>query len=116
MTCRLCAKFDVCTRLSYGASDYKALAKNKPRCFEACPDFREAVCYLGGVARNRPTAELIRPWMSSLSMMSGIPSARMSRRGKGHLTSLRLNHYYWITEATDPTYLSDISSYGATTN
>ena len=39
MTCRLCAKFDVCTRLSYGASDYKALAKNKPRCFEACPDF-----------------------------------------------------------------------------
>ena len=41
---RLCAKFDVCTRQSYGATDYKALAKNKPRCFEACQDFREAVC------------------------------------------------------------------------
>ena len=43
-TNRLCAKFDVCTRPSYGATDYKALAKNKLGCFEACPDFREAVC------------------------------------------------------------------------
>ena len=41
---RLCAKFDACTRPSYGATDYKSLAKNKPGCFEACPDFREAVC------------------------------------------------------------------------
>ena len=41
---RLCAKFGACTRPSYGATDYKALDKNKPRCFEACPDFREAVC------------------------------------------------------------------------
>ena len=41
---RLCAKFGVCTRPSYGATDYKALAKNSPGCFEACPDFREAVC------------------------------------------------------------------------
>ena len=41
---RLCAKFGACTRPSFGASDYKALAKNKPGCFEACPDFREAVC------------------------------------------------------------------------
>lgn len=41
---RLCAKFDACTRPSYGATDYKALAKNRPGCFEACPDFREAVC------------------------------------------------------------------------
>ena len=41
---RLCAKFDACTRPSYGATDYKALTKNKPGCFEACPDFREAVC------------------------------------------------------------------------
>ena len=41
---RLCAKFDVCTRPSYGATDYKSLAKNKPGCFEACPDFRETVC------------------------------------------------------------------------
>ena len=41
---RLCAKFGACTRPSYGATDYKALAKNKPRCFEACPDFRETVC------------------------------------------------------------------------
>ena len=41
---RLCTKFDVCTRPSYGASDYKSLAKNKPRCFEACPDFREQAC------------------------------------------------------------------------
>ena len=41
---RLCARFDVCTRPSYGATDYKSLAKNKPGCFEACPDFREAVC------------------------------------------------------------------------
>lgn len=41
---RLCAKFDVCTRPSYGATDYKALAKNKAGCFEACPDFREAAC------------------------------------------------------------------------
>ena len=41
---RLCAKFDVCTRQSYGATDYKSLAKNKPGCFEACPDFHEQVC------------------------------------------------------------------------
>ena len=41
---RLCAKFDACTRPSYGATDYRALAKNRPGCFEACPDFREAVC------------------------------------------------------------------------
>ena len=41
---RLCAKFDACARPSYGATDYKSLAKNRPGCFEACPDFREAVC------------------------------------------------------------------------
>jgi len=41
---RLCARFEVCTRASYGSTDYKSLAKNRPGCFEACPDFRERVC------------------------------------------------------------------------
>lgn len=30
---RLCAKFDDCQRLSFGATEHKRLAKNQPKCF-----------------------------------------------------------------------------------
>ena len=52
---RLCARFDVCTRPSYGATDYKSLAKNKPGCFEACPDFRCEPPRHNGKTRGRMT-------------------------------------------------------------
>lgn len=40
---RLCARFDDCARTAFkGFRDIRR--RNSPRCFESCPDFREAVC------------------------------------------------------------------------
>ena len=40
---RLCAHFDECEHVIYG-STAKRPRKMTPKCFESCPDFREAVC------------------------------------------------------------------------
>lgn len=41
---RLCAHYEGCRLESYTATG-KGLRKNQPKCFEACPDFREEVCH-----------------------------------------------------------------------
>lgn len=41
---RLCAHFDECDLVHFGATG-QGLRKNRPRCFENCPRFREAVCH-----------------------------------------------------------------------
>ena len=42
---RLCARFDDCARTAFnGVRDIRR--RNSPGCFESCPDFREAVCFL----------------------------------------------------------------------
>ena len=40
---RLCARFDECTRTIFNGFRNN-LRKNTPKCFESCPDFREASC------------------------------------------------------------------------
>ena len=40
---RLCALFDECRREAYGATG-RGLRRNQAKCFETCPDFREAAC------------------------------------------------------------------------
>ena len=42
---RLCAHFDECSRTLFNGFDTKRLRKNAPKCFESCPDFREAACH-----------------------------------------------------------------------
>ena len=41
---RLCAHYEECRLESYTATG-KGLRKNQPKCFEACPDFREESCH-----------------------------------------------------------------------
>ena len=40
---RLCARFDECTRTIFNGFKDR-IRKNTPKCFESCPDFREASC------------------------------------------------------------------------
>ena len=40
---RLCARFDECTRTIFNGFKDR-VRKNTPKCFESCPDFREASC------------------------------------------------------------------------
>lgn len=40
---RLCAHFDECTRKIFNGSGER-LRRNTPKCFESCPDFRQATC------------------------------------------------------------------------